>query len=143
AIVWFVRRGPLRVICVGLIAVAFGLRCAFLSANPAWVYATPFRMDFLATGALTAILVRDFWWKEFLAKNVARIAVAATSLLMIVLFLARDSSMPTDFRAPYMRTFGLSLLCLIYGSLVAHCGTNTNAADRVCRLMRNRFLSFL
>ena len=51
--------------------------------------------------------------------------------------------MPTDFRAPFMRTFGLSLLCVLYGSLVVRCGIRKGAGDPVSRLMRNRWLAFL
>ena len=143
AVVYVVPRTRLRWICVAMMGAALVLRYILMNRNGAWVFATPLRMDTLATGALVAILVRDRLSVPKLKRWLRLGVVASCMALAVVLYLAREAWSPTDYRTPYVRTFGLTLLCLIFASLVAHCGLGSGGKGAICRMMRARPLAFL
>jgi hypothetical protein len=45
--------------------------------------------------------------------------------------------------APYKRTCGLTLLYLIFGLIVVHCGLRSGSRDMLCRMMPIRVLSWM
>lgn len=138
-VVILVSRKSLRWLCLAMIAAALILRMVFLDEHKAWVFLTPMRMDALASGALVAVLVRNKAHSQILERWRGRVAGIACVLLAPVLYLAGSS----DCRAPYLRTWGLTLLCLIFGVTVAHCALRSGSPDVLCRMMRTRFLSFM
>jgi len=139
----FVSGRYLRWICVGMSGVALVLRAVLMNRDLAWVFATPLRVDALAAGALVAILIRDHRIVPQLKRSVVPVAVSSCALLAAILFLARGAPWPTDYRAPYVRTWGLTLLSLIFACVVTHCGIRSGSNDGFCKLMRTRALAFL
>jgi peptidoglycan/LPS O-acetylase OafA/YrhL len=144
------RRRLIR-ICVGAIAFAFLFRCWAVASGQSstflWAF-TPCRIDTLATGALIALLSRE-------AANVPRMRAFAraafpVSLLLLACFVTAVRFVPalqwsvagelSDVQAfiylqnPVMRTVGLSMLSLLYGTLLVL----TLGAD--ARSLLSRFL---
>jgi peptidoglycan/LPS O-acetylase OafA/YrhL len=121
AVVLFCSRARLRSICAVLMAAALGARIygGMLSLNTEWLYRlTPCHMDSLAAGALVAIGVRES--RDRLARLTRRIMPLALFSFAVV---ASNSRNPvwSDWQ---MRTLGVSLIALIYGSIVATAATS-------------------
>lgn len=137
AVVFFARRRSIRWVCLALIAGALLARGwwhdpdgrPLLSATPMWV-------DSLALGALAAFLMRDPYWRPKLAGWTGKAAVVSLLLLLGVFWLARDSAIPTDARAPYVSTYGLTLLGVLFTCLVLRCALKQGVRFR--SLMRWR-----
>jgi len=144
-VVYFVGQRRLQWICLGMIVGALALRC-FWHAGPSGevlYMATVTRMDSLAVGALAAILVRNGKPLETLRRRLGAIAAAAGggfAALFVGLFVAGAR---TDHSAPYIRTWGYSLLGTTFACLVAYCAINSRTGNPVCVLMRSGFLTRL
>ncbi len=116
-IVLFVRPSWLGYACLAMIAVPFALRLAYLdnSYGPEFLYRlTPFRMDALAAGCLTAVIARNPAWRAATDAHIRLFILTALSLLLFVLFWTRSGSAYT----PWMITLGYTSLAFAYACLV-------------------------
>lgn len=137
AVVFFAGRRSLRWVCLSLIAGSLLLRSFWdIPGERSMLMATPMRVDSLAFGALAALLMRDPQWAPKLAGWTGKAAAASFLLLLGVFWLARDSAVPTDPRAPYVSTYGLTLLGVLFTCLVLRCALKQGVRFR--SLMRWR-----
>jgi peptidoglycan/LPS O-acetylase OafA/YrhL len=146
AVVYFALRRRLLWICVGMAAMGLALRCIWQThpnGGTVLYMATVMRMDTLAFGALAAVLVRDGRFRETLRGLVGAMTVVTGggfAALFVVLFVTGRRN---DQGAPYIRTWGYSLLAATFACLVIYCVLNAGTKNRVCVLMRSGVLTRL
>jgi peptidoglycan/LPS O-acetylase OafA/YrhL len=109
-------RTTLGRLCVGMLAIALGLRvtCWALKMPEAAYALTPCRMDSLAAGACVAVLQRSAVAPETMLYWAKRIGGAAAACLGIIIVVRRGL---THFD-PVVYTLGITLVALASASLV-------------------------
>src|SRR6185295_15773072 len=116
-VVFLVRPSHVVHICSAMIVAPFALRLAFLhhSYPQEFLYRlTPFRLDALAAGCLTAVITRNPAWCAAIGARLRSLALTALSLLLFVLLWTHSNSAYT----PLMLTVGYTSLAFIYACLV-------------------------
>lgn len=129
-VVWITPRRNLTWICVGLAVTSLILRIHFSQVSPDGqeIYRmTPFRIDGLALGSLTAVAFREYRsWLDRWASVL--LGFGAVGFLLIL----RDS--PTaEFTDPPIRTIGASFLAIMASACVFLAASGRNrVVQRVC-----------
>jgi peptidoglycan/LPS O-acetylase OafA/YrhL len=138
--VFFLSRRRLKLACLGLIVFSFGFRLALWHADPhgaAMYFPTPCRLDGLAIGALTAILLRD----EALSARIVTLARAGAMIalaVLIALVAIRGGLFQTDKPA---LAFGIPAVSLLTACGIASVA-GPHALGPLTALLSNRFLRF-
>lgn len=138
--VFFLSRRWLKLACLGLILVSFGFRFFLWHADPrsaAMYFPTPCRLDGLATGAFTAILLRE----KSLSARVATLARAAAMVAiaaLLALIIVRGGLFQTDKPA---LGFGIPAISLLTASGIAFIA-GPRPGGTLAALLNNRFLRF-
>lgn len=123
----------LRWVCLGLIAFAPTLRatCWLLGLDPVVSYVlTPCRLDSLAFGALSAILLRD----RTLGANLPRITRQLSVGVVVLLLALAGGYGRFDRDDPLVTILGFSLLGALFAAFTLSAATAPTASLR-CRLL--------
>lgn len=118
-----------------MILAALVLRMAFLHRDFVY-YLTPFRMDALGVGCLTATLVRNKRWAAAVRARLLWITSGAASAVLSAILLARS---PRPFN-PWMSTMGYTGFALLYGCFVFAAYSQTGAQTWLATQLRQPFL---
>ncbi len=137
--VLFTRRW-LKLACLGLITVSLAFRLVLWQADPrsaAMYFPTPCRLDGLAIGAFTAILLRQKSLSGRVA-NLARIGAAVALGFLVVLVAVRGGLFQTDKPA---LAFAIPAVSLLTASGIAFIA-GPRPSGALAALLNNRFLRF-
>jgi peptidoglycan/LPS O-acetylase OafA/YrhL len=136
-VVFFVPNSKLPYFCLMLIALAFGLRCAFqdqLGLYPSLLFRlTPFRMDSLAFGGLLATIVRHDGWSAAIDRRLGAISTIAGLMLVGILTTARTNSVSN----PLVATCGFTTFGLLYSCFVFHAYVHSGSQGWVVNHLRH------
>jgi len=123
--------------CATLMALALGLRICFYfeGASIANYYFTFTRADTLAAGAIVAILFRSSFTRRNL--NFWSKVTFLGSVLILVLVMVKEGGV--DWLQPLLNTIGLTIVALMFASLVLMSLT-TESASRWQRLLESGLL---
>lgn len=139
-VVFLTPKSRLSHVCVLLIVLGLGLRCAFYHDLPMYpallTRLTPFRIDTLAFGGLLAILVENRSWTAVLNRGLGPTAATAGTLLLGLLIAAGTCS-PAD---PLIATFGFTLLAVLASCLVFYAYVGSGSSRPVARWLRHPVL---
>ena len=138
--VYFLSRRRLKFACLGLTAFSFGLRLALWRADPhgaAMYFPTPCRLDGLAIGALTAILLREDRVSARIV-SLARAGALFALAVLIALVAIRGGLFQSD--KPGL-AFGIPAVSLLTACGIASVA-GPRAAGPLTALLNNRFLRF-
>jgi peptidoglycan/LPS O-acetylase OafA/YrhL len=138
--VFFLSRRWLKFACLGLIVFSFGFRLALWHADPrgaAMYFPTPCRLDGLAIGSLTAILLREHSLSARI-RTLARAGAMIAAALLIALVAVRGGLFQTDKPA---LAFGIPAVSLLTACGIAFiAGPGPGGALGV--LLNSSFLRF-
>jgi len=139
-LVFFLSRRWLKFACVGFIVFSFVFRLALWRIEPqvgAMYFPTPCRLDGLAIGALTAILLREHADSARIA-TLARAGAVIAAIALVALVVVRGGLFQTDKPA---LAFGIPAISLLTACGIAFiAGPNPGGALAV--LLNNGFLRF-
>ena len=121
-VVFMVAPRRLAGVCIAVIVAALALRVACLHRDFVY-YLTPFRMDALGVGCLTATLVRNKSWAAAVGARLPWIASAASLVVLSAILLGRS---PRPFNS-WMSTMGYTCFALLYGCFVFAAYSQTGA----------------
>jgi peptidoglycan/LPS O-acetylase OafA/YrhL len=139
-VVFFLGRRQLKLACLGIVVFSFGLRLALWNADPrggAMYFPTPCRLDGLAIGALTAILLRDKTFSASFAR-LARAGAVIAAAALLTLVAIRGGLFQTDKPA---LAFGIPAISILTAAGIAWIA-KPRAAGPLTALLNNRFLRF-
>jgi peptidoglycan/LPS O-acetylase OafA/YrhL len=138
-VVLLVRPSWLIYVCCGMVTVPFVLRLTYLdnSYGPEFLYRlTPFRMDALAAGCLTALIARNPAWYAAIGARLRPLTLCAGALLFFVLLWTRSGSAYT----PWMVTLGYTSLAFVYSCLVFQACLYSGSSQWLAIQLRRPFL---
>jgi peptidoglycan/LPS O-acetylase OafA/YrhL len=138
-VVLLIRPAWLVYACSVLIAIPFVLRLAYLNNNygQEFLYRlTPFRVDALAFGCLTAVIARNPAWRAAIGSRIRYFTVVAVSLLLFVLLWTRTA----DAYTSWMITLGYTSLAFVYACLVFSAYLYSGSAHWLSVQLRRPFL---
>jgi peptidoglycan/LPS O-acetylase OafA/YrhL len=140
AIVYFVSRRRLGLVCVGFILGGLAMRLAFEMRGFNMYYAhllTPSRVDSLAMGGLIAVIARHGRGLAAMAGVAKSIALFATVGIGTIYFRIHD------FQPKYqmVRTIGFTVLAFFFGSLLV-LGVTAKPSEFAGRILGGRVLRF-
>ncbi|QOY85104.1 acyltransferase family protein [Paludibaculum fermentans] len=143
AVVFLVKRERMWAVCLGVMTLSFALRIAFVPFNashPGVLYGfTPFRLEPLALGGLTALAVRNEAWRAKVKRRLGQIAAGGAALLLAVLAITRNPSHDTAL----MGTAGFTAFGILYACLVFHAYVESGSSSWISTQLRRPFLMSL
>jgi peptidoglycan/LPS O-acetylase OafA/YrhL len=143
-VVFLATRKRLPYVCVSIILVSFGLRCYFAQhkLDDNFLYRlTPFRVEPLAFGCLTALAVRNEKARRTVKKLLPSIFAVGMLALSGALWMGQSAgSFGDPMSTSPMATFGLTSLAVLYSGLVFFAHDCSLASARPGWLLRSAAL---
>ena len=140
-VVFFAGRRRLAYVCFALIAVSFGLRCAYANNHYGKLFLytlTPFRLEPLVFGSLAAILVRTRRKLSLIRSGLFLSGVAIGGVIVLLAVLLKGRS--TSYSTLPMATYGYTAFAIIYVSVVLYAYVHSGSSNWLASLLRTRWL---